>query len=336
MVSQRRDTGSRWRDGAVLTGTAVLLAALVYECSTNPDPRLVADIGPSSHVVFTIFGRPESPLVLSPSAVAGFVRILRSPLTRHRIRQVRRSRLAGSTRAGKGILYTETPSAPRCSMAESFDGARAAIMASARFARPSGPCSPPRRGESVSCVFLKDMVAESLWTTIRDRRTQRASKPSGDSSLGSEKRDKCAAVTMEDQARKKGRRRSRPFFLPFFLPTLWAGRKPTLRTVEMLRFYFAGWASEDELADHIAKLKKEERGRTGRWLTVRPHRGIIASTLSPRTRDTDLRSLEGRNHICRTGPRPCGCGISSLNPRSANNAAEAVQIQGGASSRAPR
>ncbi len=42
------------------------------------------------------------------------------------------------------------------------------------------------------------------------------------------------------------------------LITLWAGRKPTLRTVEMLRLYFAGWASEDELANHIAKLKKEE------------------------------------------------------------------------------
>jgi len=47
------------------------------------------------------------------------------------------------------------------------------------------------------------------------------------------------------------------------LITLWAGRKPTLRTVEMLRLYFAGWASEDELANHIAKLKKEEELAVG-------------------------------------------------------------------------
>ena len=39
------------------------------------------------------------------------------------------------------------------------------------------------------------------------------------------------------------------------LITLWTGKKPTLRTMEMIRFYFAGWADEDELAAHIAKLK---------------------------------------------------------------------------------
>jgi hypothetical protein len=38
------------------------------------------------------------------------------------------------------------------------------------------------------------------------------------------------------------------------LITLWTGRKPTLRTVEMIRLYFAGWADEDELEAHIAKL----------------------------------------------------------------------------------
>ena len=35
---------------------------------------------------------------------------------------------------------------------------------------------------------------------------------------------------------------------------VWTGRKPTLRTVEMLRFYFTGWADADELEAHIAKL----------------------------------------------------------------------------------
>ena len=42
------------------------------------------------------------------------------------------------------------------------------------------------------------------------------------------------------------------------LITLWSGRKPTLRTVEMLQFYFTGWASEAELEAHIAKLKKRD------------------------------------------------------------------------------
>ena len=40
------------------------------------------------------------------------------------------------------------------------------------------------------------------------------------------------------------------------LIALWTGRKATLRTVEMIRFYFTGWADADELESHIAKLKK--------------------------------------------------------------------------------
>jgi hypothetical protein len=42
------------------------------------------------------------------------------------------------------------------------------------------------------------------------------------------------------------------------LITLWSGRKPTLRTVEMLQFYFTGWATEAELDAHIEKLKKQD------------------------------------------------------------------------------
>ena len=37
---------------------------------------------------------------------------------------------------------------------------------------------------------------------------------------------------------------------------LWTGKKPTLRTVEMLRFYFIGWATLEELEAHISKLNK--------------------------------------------------------------------------------
>ena len=39
------------------------------------------------------------------------------------------------------------------------------------------------------------------------------------------------------------------------LVSLWVGRKPTVRTLEMLQFYFTGWATEDELMAHIEQLK---------------------------------------------------------------------------------
>jgi hypothetical protein len=39
------------------------------------------------------------------------------------------------------------------------------------------------------------------------------------------------------------------------LISLWVGRKPTLRTLEMLQFYFTGWATEAELMSHIEQLK---------------------------------------------------------------------------------
>lgn len=42
------------------------------------------------------------------------------------------------------------------------------------------------------------------------------------------------------------------------LISLWTGRKPTLRSYEMICLYFAGWASLEELLDHISKLKPEE------------------------------------------------------------------------------
>ena len=40
------------------------------------------------------------------------------------------------------------------------------------------------------------------------------------------------------------------------LIALWTGRKPTLRTYEMLCWYFTGMADEEELAAHIARLRK--------------------------------------------------------------------------------
>jgi hypothetical protein len=38
---------------------------------------------------------------------------------------------------------------------------------------------------------------------------------------------------------------------------LWSGRKPTLRTYEMICYYFSGWATREELLEHIDKLKLE-------------------------------------------------------------------------------
>jgi len=42
------------------------------------------------------------------------------------------------------------------------------------------------------------------------------------------------------------------------LISLWTGRKPTLRTYEMVCHYFAGLAREEDLLAHLAKLKKHD------------------------------------------------------------------------------
>jgi len=42
------------------------------------------------------------------------------------------------------------------------------------------------------------------------------------------------------------------------LIALWTGKKPTLRTYEMICFYFTGLADEDELMTHIEKLKSQD------------------------------------------------------------------------------
>ena len=42
------------------------------------------------------------------------------------------------------------------------------------------------------------------------------------------------------------------------LIALWTGRKPTLRTYEMLCWYFTGMADEDELLTHIGRLQTQD------------------------------------------------------------------------------
>ncbi len=42
------------------------------------------------------------------------------------------------------------------------------------------------------------------------------------------------------------------------LIALWTNRKPTLRTYEMICFYFIGLADEEELMSHIEKLKRQD------------------------------------------------------------------------------
>jgi hypothetical protein len=46
------------------------------------------------------------------------------------------------------------------------------------------------------------------------------------------------------------------------LISLWTGRKPTLRTYEMICFYFCGLASEAELLAHIDKLKRLDEAKS--------------------------------------------------------------------------
>jgi Transposase DDE domain len=41
------------------------------------------------------------------------------------------------------------------------------------------------------------------------------------------------------------------------LLTLWAGKKPTKRTFEMFCLFFMGWATEEELRDHLERLKEQ-------------------------------------------------------------------------------
>jgi hypothetical protein len=45
------------------------------------------------------------------------------------------------------------------------------------------------------------------------------------------------------------------------LISLWTGRKPTLRTYEMICWYFTGMASEEELLAHLAKLKAHDEAK---------------------------------------------------------------------------
>lgn len=42
------------------------------------------------------------------------------------------------------------------------------------------------------------------------------------------------------------------------LIALWTGKQPTKRTYEMICFYFIGWADEEELLAHLAKLKNQD------------------------------------------------------------------------------
>lgn len=47
------------------------------------------------------------------------------------------------------------------------------------------------------------------------------------------------------------------------LIALWTGRKPTLSTYRMLCWYFTGWADDEELAEHIDKLKDQDAAAVG-------------------------------------------------------------------------
>lgn len=75
------------------------------------------------------------------------------------------------------------------------------------------------------------------------------------------------------------------------LITLWTGKKPTLRTYEMICFYFAGLADEDELMTHIEKLKSQDtQGYRDEYLCG-PSRCAVADSPS-KTVPVSCRSTE--------------------------------------------
>lgn len=45
------------------------------------------------------------------------------------------------------------------------------------------------------------------------------------------------------------------------LISLWTGRKPTLRTSEMICYYLMGWADEATLTAHITKLQQHDAAK---------------------------------------------------------------------------
>ena len=52
------------------------------------------------------------------------------------------------------------------------------------------------------------------------------------------------------------------------LISLWTGRKPTLRTHEMVCYYLMGWADEETLTAHITKLQQHDAAKK-RWPRLR-------------------------------------------------------------------
>jgi len=43
------------------------------------------------------------------------------------------------------------------------------------------------------------------------------------------------------------------------LITIWTGKKPTIRTFEMLQFYFLGWATDQELEEHLISTQEVQK-----------------------------------------------------------------------------
>jgi hypothetical protein len=48
------------------------------------------------------------------------------------------------------------------------------------------------------------------------------------------------------------------------LIVLWTGLQANKRTWEMLQFYLMGWATLDELEDHIAKQKQRQKAQAAK------------------------------------------------------------------------
>ena len=67
------------------------------------------------------------------------------------------------------------------------------------------------------------------------------------------------------------------------LISLWVGRKPTIRTREMIQFYITGWASEEEMMAHLNQLPTPAK--------------YLALTVAPRSSKTAMLAIIARQRM---------------------------------------
>lgn len=81
------------------------------------------------------------------------------------------------------------------------------------------------------------------------------------------------------------------------LISLWSGKKPTLRTQEMICWYFCGIADEEELLAHLAKQHKPTEPRKP---LIRFHRALSCLVRPRLTLRGSKRRLPSKRHSCQS------------------------------------